>query len=88
MVRSQVDKTKMYDPFACHWISKEIVILQVWRHCRGRRRDPWRRWIVGVTFPYQAGRAVRVEIVTDELIAKSLPVRLILTFWSQNLAYA
>jgi len=70
MVRSQVDKTKMYDSFAAIELVKKLSYSKFDGTVTVDAVIKEAGDTIGVTFPHSTGRVVRVEIVTDDLISQ------------------
>ncbi len=70
LVRSQVDKTKMYDTFAAIEMLKKLSYTKfdgtITAHAVLRDEGI----SANVTFPHSTGKAIRVAIVSDELISQ------------------
>lgn len=69
-VRSQVDKTKTYDPFAAVELIKKLSYSKFDGTvvADALLREPGET--IGVTFPHTTGQVSRVAIVNDDLIAQ------------------
>jgi large subunit ribosomal protein L1 len=69
-MRSQVDKTKLYDPFAAIELLKRLSYSKfdgtVEAHAVVREEGI----SAPVSFPHSTGRAIRVAVASDELLAK------------------
>src|SRR3990167_2586038 len=70
LVRSQVDKTKTYDPFAAVELVKRLSYSRFdgTIEIHGVVRDEGEN--LEVTFPHSTGKTVKVVVVSDEILAQ------------------
>lgn len=70
VVRAQVDKTKTYDPFAAIELIKKLSYTSFAGTITADMVVKEEGIQANVSFPHSTGRAVRVAIVNDELLAQ------------------